>query len=123
MFRLLTLINLQQINKIKSRNSVINVITAPNSTSSDFYNSYCSTEVLLDDNDHHILIILKYINTNEINCLKTKEGYSGILHLNVASLNKNIESVSSLLSLMKLNFPIIDLNEPQNQNISKDNAS
>ena len=123
MFRLLTLTNLQQINKIKSRNSVINVITAPNSTSSDFYNSYSSTEVLLDDNDHHILIILKYINTNEINCLKTKEGYSGILNLNVASLNKNIESVSSLLSLMKLNFPIIDLNEPQNQNISKDNAS
>ena len=47
--------------------------------------------------------------------LKTKESYSGILHLNVSSLNKNIESVSSLLSLMKLNFPIIDLNEPQNQ--------
>ena len=107
--------NLQQINKIKSRNSVINVIITPNSTSSDFWNSYSSTEVLFDDNDHHILIILKYVNANEINSLKTKESYSGILHLNVSSLNKNIESVSSLLSLIKLDFPIIDLNEPQNQ--------
>ena len=113
-FRLLKLMNLQQINKTISRNFVINVIITRNSNSSNFYNSYNSTEVPFDDNDHHILIISKYINNNEINSIKIKD-YSDILHLNVRSLNKNIDSVSNLLSLMKLNFPIIDLNKPQNQ--------
>ena len=67
-----------------------------------FYNNCNSTEVSFDDNNHHILINSKYFSVNEINALKTKESHFGILHLNIASLNKLIDGISNLLSLMKL---------------------
>ena len=53
----------------------------------------------------NILILIK------INVLKAKENYFGILHLNIAALNKNIHGISNLLSLMRLNFPTTDLSE------------
>ena len=48
---------------------------------------------------------------NEISALKTKENHFCVLHLNVASLNKHIDGLSNLLSLIKWNFQIIGLSE------------
>ena len=42
-----------------------------------------------DDDNHHI-------NINEINALKTEENHVGILHFNIASLNKYIDGLSNL---------------------------
>ena len=42
---------------------------------------------------------------------KKKGNHFGIFHLNITSLNKYIDGLSDLLSLMKLNFPIIGLSE------------
>ena len=95
----------------QSRNSLTNIIITPNSNTSDFYNSCNSIEVPFDNDNYHILINSKYFNIYEINTLKTKENHFGILHLNIASLNKHVDGISNLLSLMKLNFPIIGLSE------------
>ena len=95
----------------QSRNSLTNIFITTNSNKCDFYNSCNSIKVPFDDNNHHILINSKYFNINEINALKTKENRFGILYLNIASLNKHINGLSNLLSLMKLNFPIIGLSE------------
>ena len=46
-----------------------------------------------------------------MNALKTKKKHFGILHVNIASLNKYIDGLSNLLSLMKLHFPIIGFSE------------
>ena len=95
----------------QSRDSLANIIIIPNSNKSDFYNSCNSIEVPFDDDNHHILINSKYFNINEIKALKTKENHFGILHLNITSLNKHIDDLSKLISLMELNFPIIGLSE------------
>ena len=95
----------------QSRNFLANIIIIPNSNKSDFYNSCNSIEVPFDDDNHHIFIDSKYFNINEINALKTKENHFGILHLNIVSLNKHIDGLSNLISLMKLNFTIIGLSE------------
>ena len=95
----------------QSRDSLANIIIIPNSNKSDFYNSCNSIEVPVDDDNHHILINSKYFNINEIKALKTKENHFGILHLNITSLNKHIDDLSKLISLMELNFPIIGLSE------------
>ena len=42
-----------------------------------------------------------------MNALKTKENYFGIPHLIIVSLNKLIDGLFNLLSLMKLNYPIM----------------
>ena len=93
------------------RNSLSNIIITPNSNKSDFYNNCNSIEVHFDDSQYHILINSKSFNINEINALKIKKNHFGILHLNTASLKKHIDGLSNLISLMKLNFPIIGLNE------------
>ena len=62
-----------------------------------------------DDNDHHSFINSKYYNINELNALNNKGNYLEILHLNIASLNKHIDNLSDVLSMMKFNFPIIGL--------------
>ena len=95
----------------QSRNSLTNIIITLNSNKSGFYNRSNSVEVPFDDDNHQILINSKYFNINEINTPKTKENHFGILHLNIVSLNKHVDDISSLLSLMKLNFPIIGLSE------------
>ena len=74
----------------QSRNFLINIIITPNSNKIDFYNSCNSIEVPFDDDNHHILINSKYFNINESNTLKRKENHFGILHLNIASLNKHM---------------------------------
>ena len=89
------------------RSSLTNIIITPNSNKSDFYDSCNSIEVPFNDDNHHIFINSKYFNINEINSLKAKENHFGMLHLNIASLNKHIEGLSNLLSLMKLDFPFI----------------
>ena len=96
--------------KNQSKNSLAIIIIIPNSNKSAFYNSCNSIEVPFDDDNHHILINSKYFN-NEINVLKTKENHFAILHLNTPSLNKYIDGLSNLISLIKLNFPIIGLSE------------
>ena len=95
--------NHQQMIQIKLRNSLANIIIIPNSNKSDLKRK---SEVPFDDDNHHILINSKYFNINEINTLKTKENHFGILHLNTVSLNKHIDGLSNLISLMKLSFPI-----------------
>ena len=87
----------------QSRNSLANIIIILNSNKSDFYNSCGSIEVPFDDDNHHILINSKYFNINE--------HHFGILHLNIESLNKHIDGISNLISLTKLNFPIVDLSK------------
>ena len=87
------------------------IVFTPNNNKSNFYNSWNSIEVPFDDDNHHVLLNSKYFNVNEINALKTKENHFGILHLNIVSLNKHINCLSNLLSLMKLNFPTISLTE------------
>ena len=62
-----------------------------------------------DDNDHHTFINSKYYDINDLNALNNKGNYFGILHLNIASLNKHIDSLSDILSLAEFSFPIIEL--------------
>ena len=64
-----------------------------------------------DDNDHHTFINSKYYDINELNALNKKGNYFRILHLNIASLSKHIDSLSYVLSMIKMNFPIIVLCE------------
>ena len=54
-----------------------------------------------------------------MNALKTKENHFGILYLNIVSLNKHVDGLSSLLSLMIIGLSEhkIGLNTPIN-NIS-----
>ena len=59
-----------------------------------------------DDNDLHTFINSKYCNINELNALNNKVNYFRILHLNIASLSKHIDSLSNFLSMTKFNFPI-----------------
>ena len=64
-----------------------------------------------DDNDHHTFVNSKYYDINELNALNNKVNYFGILHLNIASLSKHIDSLSNFLSMIKFDFPIIGLCE------------
>ena len=84
----------------QSGNSLTNILTNPNSN-----NNYI--EVSFDYNNHYVLINSKYFRINEVNALKTKENYFGIPHLIIVSLNKLIDGLFNLLSLVKLNYPII----------------
>ena len=99
MFHPQKLMNLQQMIKI-NLNSLTNILTNPNSN-----NNYI--EVSFDYNNHYVLINSKYFRINEVNALKTKENYFGIPHLIIVSLNKLIDGLFNLLSLVKLNYPII----------------
>ena len=53
----------------------------------------------------------KYYDINELNALNNKVNYFEILHLNIVSLSKHTDSLSNLLSMIKVNFPIIGLYE------------
>ena len=64
-----------------------------------------------DDNNHHTFINAKYYNINELNALNNNANHFGIVHLNIASLSKHIDSLYNVLSMMKFNFPIIGLCE------------
>ena len=65
----------------------------------------------LDESDHQIFINSKCHDVNELNVINNKVNYFWILHLNIASLNKHIDILSSVLSLMNINFPIIGLSQ------------
>ena len=88
----------------------MNIIITPRSSKTNFYNNCNSIEMLFDDNDHHTFINSKY-DINELNALNNKVNYFGILHLNIASLSKHIDSLSNFLSMNKFCFPIIGLCE------------
>ena len=54
----------------------------------------------------------KYYDIEDFNKLRIKEEASlGFLHINIASLNKHCEELSTLLSLIKYNFHIIAISE------------
>ena len=89
----------------------MNIIITPRSSKTNFYNNCNSIEMPFDDNDHHTFINSKYYNINELNALNNKVNYFGILHLNIASLSKHIDSLSNFLSMNKFCFPIIGLCE------------
>ena len=91
--------------------SNMNIIITPRSSKTNFYNNCNSIEMPFDDNDHHTFINSKYYDINELNALNNKVNYFGILHLNIASLSKHIDSLSNVLSMMKFIFPIIGLCE------------
>ena len=98
-------------NKNLKAYSHMNIIITPRSTKTNFYNNCNSIKMPFDDNDHHTFINSKYYNINELNALNNKGNYFGILHLNIASLSKHIGSLSYVLSMMKFNFPIMELCE------------
>ena len=87
----------------------MNIIITPRSTKTNLYNNCNSIEMPFDDSDDHTFINSKYYDINELNVLSNKENYFGILHLNIASLSKHIDSLSDVLSMIKFNFPIIRL--------------
>ena len=91
--------------------SHMNIIITPRSTKTNFYNNCNSIEMPFDDNDHHTFINSKYYDINELNTLNNKSNYFGILHLNMTSLSKHIDSLSYVLNMTKFNFPIIGLCE------------
>ena len=91
--------------------SHINIVITFRSTKTNFYNNCNFIEMPFDDNDHHTFINSKYYDINELNAVNSKANYFGILHLNIASLNKHIDSLSNVLSMIKFNFPIIGLCE------------
>ena len=80
----------------------MNNIITPRSTKTNFYNNCNSIEMPFDDNNHHTFINSKYYNINELNALNNKVNYFGILHLNIASLSKHIDSLSNFLSMIKI---------------------
>ena len=89
----------------------MNIIITPRSNETKFCNNCNSIEMPFDGSDHHTIINSNYYNINELNALNNKANYFGILHLNIAFLNKHIDSLSNVLSMMKFNFPIIVLSE------------
>ena len=89
----------------------MNIVITPRSSKTNFYNNCNSIEMPFDDNDHHTYINSKYNDINELNALNNEVNYFGILHLNRASLSKNIDSLSNFLSIMDLDFSIIGLCE------------
>ena len=64
-----------------------------------------------DDRHHCTFINSNYSCVNEMNALNNKKNFFGILYLNIVSLNKQIDSLSNVLSMMKFNFPNIWLNK------------
>ena len=64
-----------------------------------FYNNCNSIELPFDDNDHHTFINSKYYDINELNALNNKGNYFGILHLNITSLSKHIDSLFYILRI------------------------
>ena len=69
-------------------------------------------EMAFDSNDRQTFKNSKYCDINELNALSNKANYFGIFHLNKASLNKHIDSLSYVfLSMMEFNFPMIGLSE------------
>ena len=80
----------------------MNIVITPRSSKTNFYNNCNSIEMPFDDNDHHTFINSKYYNINELNALNNKVNYFGILHLNIASLSKHIDSLSNFLSMIKI---------------------
>ena len=74
----------------------MNIIITPRSTKTNFYKDCNSIEMPFDDNDHHTFINSKYYDINELNTLNNKSNYFGILHLNMTSLSKHIDSLSCL---------------------------
>ena len=91
--------------------SHMNIIITSRSTKTNFYDNCNFIEIPFDDNDYYTFINSKYYDINELNALNSKANYFGILHLNIASLNKHIDSLSDVLSMTKFNFPIIGLCE------------
>ena len=89
----------------------MNIKMTPGSNKTTFYNKCNSIEMHFDNNDHRTFINSKYYNINELDALNSKANYFRICHLNIASLNKNIDSLSNVLNTMKSNFPIIGLSE------------
>ena len=89
----------------------MNIMITPRSTKTNFYNNCNSIEIPFDGNQHHTFINSKYYDIGEQNALNNKGNYFGILHLNITSLSKHIDSISYVLSMMKINFPIIGLCE------------
>ena len=89
----------------------MNIIITPRSTKTNLYNNCNSIEMPFDDSDDHTFINSKYYDINELNVLSNKENYFGILHLNIASLSKHIDSLSNVLSMAKFNFAIVELCE------------
>ena len=68
-----------------------------------------------DDDGDHVLINSKYFDVNELNAIATKENHFGILHLNTASLNKHIDSLSNVFRLIKFNFKIFRFERTRNR--------
>ena len=64
-----------------------------------------------DDRHHCTFINSNYYCVNEMNAINNKKNFFGILYLNIVSLNKQIDSLSNVLSMMKFNFPNIWLNK------------
>ena len=89
----------------------MNIIITPRSTKTNFYNNCNSIGTPFDDNDHHTFINSKYYDINRVNSRNNKANYFGILHLNIASLSKHIDSLSNVLSMAKFNFAIVELCE------------
>ena len=86
----------------------MNIIIIPRSNKTNFYNNCNSIEMSFDENDHHTFVISKYYDINGLNALNNKAMYFGILHLNITSLKKYIDSLSDVLNMFKFNLPIID---------------
>ena len=78
----------------------------------EFYNTCNSFQMPFDDDDHPIHIECKYYDTisfNKINGLNDHK--FGILHLNIASLNKHFDDLCNLLATIEFSFPVIGLSE------------
>ena len=89
----------------------MNIVITSRSSKINFCNNCNSIEMYLDESDHQIFINSKCHDVNELNVINNKVNYFWILHLNIASLNKHIDILSSVLSLMNINFPIIGLSQ------------
>ena len=83
----------------------------PSLSEQKFFESCNNINVPLDNEDHPVSINSRYYDIDEFSKLDFKENDFGILHLNIASLNKHMNDLQNFLSFFDYKFDIIGLSE------------
>ena len=78
-----------------------NIVT-PKIIKKQFHDNCNSIKAPFSDEDHHGHVDSKYCDTNVPKQLKIKEKHFGIIHLNTASLNKQIDDLWKSLAQFQI---------------------
>ena len=92
--------------------SSIELLLAPKEKDSRFFDNANKIYFNLDNDENHIAINSQYYDINEFNKLDFKPDCSfSIGHVNIASLNKHVDDLYNLLSMLNHPFDVIGITE------------